>query len=59
VHHLNPRIPNYYLETCHTRVPEFSNVKPVTLPGSLKSLNYRLWDEDRNELVSFSGVKQV
>ena len=53
VHHLSSRIPNYNLELCHKEIPEFQNVKPLTLLASLKSIKYRLWDEENNKLVGF------
>jgi omega-6 fatty acid desaturase (delta-12 desaturase) len=57
VHHFNPRIPNYYLERCHEADPVFSRVKPLTLFASLKSLTFRLWDEQRNIFVNYRSLK--
>jgi omega-6 fatty acid desaturase (delta-12 desaturase) len=57
VHHLSPRIPNYYLQRCHESHPMFRAVKPVTLPSSLKALGYRLWDEDGKRLVGFGYLR--
>jgi omega-6 fatty acid desaturase (delta-12 desaturase) len=57
IHHLSPRIPNYNLEKCHRAEPLFQTVKPVTLFASLKSLTFRLWDEQCRKLVSFRAVK--
>ncbi len=56
VHHLSPRIPNYYLQKCHESDPMFQEVKHVTLWSSLKSLGYRLWDEEHKRLVGFNYV---
>jgi len=56
VHHLSPRIPNYYLQRCHESSSMFRRVKRVTLLSSLKSLTYRLWDEERKHLVGFSYI---
>jgi len=53
IHHLNPRIPNYYLQKCHNAGPVFRQVKPVTVLSSLKCLSYRLWDEQRRQLVGY------
>jgi omega-6 fatty acid desaturase (delta-12 desaturase) len=53
IHHLSPRIPNYHLEKCHRAEPLFQTVKPVTLFSSLKSLNFRLWDEQARRLVGY------
>jgi omega-6 fatty acid desaturase (delta-12 desaturase) len=57
IHHLSPRIPNYHLEKCHRAEPLFQTVRPVTLLPSLKSLTFRLWDEQRRRLVSFRALK--
>ena len=54
IHHLSPRIPNYNLPKCHQSHPMFQAVKPITLWSSLKSLGYRLWDEDHKNLVGFN-----
>jgi acyl-lipid omega-6 desaturase (Delta-12 desaturase) len=59
IHHLSSRIPNYNLEKCHKAEPLFRNVKPVTLLGSLKSFNYRLWDESRRELVGYRHLRKL
>ncbi len=57
IHHLNPRIPNYNLEKCQNAVPLFQTVKPVTLFSSLNSLTFRLWDEQRQKLVGYRGLR--
>jgi acyl-lipid omega-6 desaturase (Delta-12 desaturase) len=57
IHHLSPRIPNYNLERCHKSHPLFQSVKPVTMFGSLKSITFRLWDEQRRKLVGFREVR--
>ena len=59
IHHLSPRIPNYHLEKCHKAEPLFQTVKPVTLFGSLKSLTFRLWDEQRQRLVGYRALKAI
>jgi omega-6 fatty acid desaturase (delta-12 desaturase) len=59
IHHLSSRIPNYNLERCHKSEPLFRNVKPVTLLTSLKSFNYRLWDESRRELVGYRHLRKL
>ncbi len=56
VHHLSPRIPNYNLQKCHESHPMFQAVKHITLWSSVKSLAYRLWDEEHKKLVGFSYV---
>jgi len=59
VHHLGPRIPNYYLESCHNDDPVFQQVKPITLVSSMRSLSYRLYDEEKRMLVGFGALKKV
>jgi len=57
VHHARPGIPNYHLQQCYDETPELQAVKPVTMATSLKSLGFKLWDEERRQLVSFSSLK--
>jgi acyl-lipid omega-6 desaturase (Delta-12 desaturase) len=59
IHHLSPAIPNYNLEKCHVENPMFHNVKPVTLWSSLKSMSFRLWDEQRKKLVGYGRLKAI
>jgi omega-6 fatty acid desaturase (delta-12 desaturase) len=59
IHHLSPRIPNYNLEKCHKAEPLFQTVPPVTLFSSLKSLTFRLWDEQRHKLVGYSHLRTL
>jgi acyl-lipid omega-6 desaturase (Delta-12 desaturase) len=59
IHHLSARIPNYNLEACHKADPLFQNVKPITLVQSLKSLTFRLWDEQARRLVSFRHLRKM
>ncbi len=59
IHHLSARIPNYNLERCHRSDPMFAEVQPMSLFGSLKSISYRLWDEQSNKLISFAQLKHL
>jgi omega-6 fatty acid desaturase (delta-12 desaturase) len=56
IHHLRPRIPNYYLQECYDAVPELQDVKPLTLRASFKCLQLKLWDEQNQQLVSFREI---
>ena len=58
IHHLSPRIPNYYLQRCHDADPLFGQVKPITLAASMKSLALRLWDEKSGRLTGYGPVRQ-
>ena len=59
IHHLSARIPNYNLERCHKAHLMFQGVKPITLLASLKSLQLRLWDEQRKCLVSYRHLRKL
>ncbi|MHA0857348.1 Delta(5) desaturase DesA [Paenibacillus sp. CMAA1364] len=58
VHHLNPKVPNYHLEKAHNNTPPLHNATTITLGTSLKSLNFRLWDEKNKVFVSFKEMKK-
>lgn len=57
IHHLSPKIPNYKLEQAFEENQLFQ-IKPVTIWVSLKSLTYRLWDEEKKKLVGFNALRQ-
>lgn len=59
IHHLSPRIPNYELENAHHSEPMFSEIKPLTLRTSLKSLTFRLWDEREGRLTDYGPIKEL
>jgi len=58
VHHLMTRIPNYRLQECYAKIPALHNVPTLTIARSLKSLHLNLWDEKREELISFKALYQ-
>jgi omega-6 fatty acid desaturase (delta-12 desaturase) len=51
VHHLSPRVPNYFLDKCHRDTPLLQRVRVLGLLESLRSLHLRAWDEERRKLV--------
>jgi len=57
VHHLNPKVPNYNLEKVHDAMPPLQKATTITIKTSLKSLRYRLWDENNKMFVSYRDVK--
>ena len=59
VHHLSPRIPNYYLRRCHESTTMFRTVPVLTLRMSLRCLSLRLWDESGQRLVSFAEAARM
>ena len=56
VHHLSSSIPFYRLPQVLIDHPELSQVKRLTLRQSFACPKFRLWDEDRRKLVSFSEI---
>lgn len=58
IHHLSPRIPNYNLERCHRSDPMLAEIEPLTLLRSIKTINYRLWDEDSKKLIGFRQMRR-
>ena len=59
VHHLSPRVPNYKLEEVHNNTEPLQNVPTITLATSLKSLKFRLWDEEGKKFVGFNHLKKA
>jgi omega-6 fatty acid desaturase (delta-12 desaturase) len=56
IHHLNPSIPNYYLERCQREAPLSMQVNPLTMLASLKSLSLHLWDESGQRFVGYRHI---
>jgi len=59
VHHLSPKVPNYNLEKAHDASIPLQKATTITLRTSLKSLRFRLWDEERKVFISFKEHKQM
>ena len=59
VHHLSPKVPNYYLEQVHDCTLPLQKATTITLRSSLKALRYRLWDEANKTFVSFHEIKPM
>jgi omega-6 fatty acid desaturase (delta-12 desaturase) len=57
IHHVRPLIPNYRLEECYKSEAAFQEIKPLSVPKSLKSLRLHLWDETNKKLVGFNVLK--
>jgi omega-6 fatty acid desaturase (delta-12 desaturase) len=56
VHHLGPRIPNYYLQRCHDENDWLHGATTFDLASSLSLASLKLWDEERRKLVPFSAA---
>lgn len=59
VHHLGPRIPNYNLQRLHESNVSLQKVPEIDLRLSLRSLRYRLWDEEQKKFVGFQGIRKL
>jgi omega-6 fatty acid desaturase (delta-12 desaturase) len=57
VHHLSARIPNYFLERCHRDHAALQAAPTLSLVESVRCFRFRLWDEERQRLVSFGEVR--
>lgn len=58
IHHVQPRIPNYNLQSCSDGVPELHVEQPLTFRRSLRSLSMNLWDEAQEKFVSFRSLSK-
>ena len=56
IHHLNSMIPNYRLMDCLKASTDLQNLGRLTLWESFACVNFKLWDEDRREMVTFKDV---
>ncbi len=57
IHHLSPKIPNYKLAKCHKENAIFSEISPITLWASLKTMKLRLWNEQNRRLIGFKELQ--
>jgi omega-6 fatty acid desaturase (delta-12 desaturase) len=58
VHHLNAAIPNYNLEDAHNETARLHPVPELTLRDALRATRLKLWDEQRQALVTFRQARQ-
>lgn len=59
IHHLSPKIPFYRLEAAYRENDLFQHSPTLTLVESLKTLHWRLWDEDLGRMVGFARVAEL
>ena len=58
VHHLNARIPNYNLQRAHNASAIFAVVPTLSLWDGLRSVRFKLWDEQAGRLVTFAQARR-
>jgi len=56
VHHLHARIPSYNLPAAHAGSAIFRDVPEIGLWDGIRALRLKLWDEERQRLVTFADV---
>jgi omega-6 fatty acid desaturase (delta-12 desaturase) len=59
IHHLDSRVPNYRLPRIYRNHPELQKAHRLTLLTSIKCAFYKLWDEERQRLVTFREARRV
>jgi omega-6 fatty acid desaturase (delta-12 desaturase) len=58
IHHLSPRIPNYYLDQCYAKTPLLQKWgRKITLWSSFRCVKYSLWDEIQGKMIGFGDLK--
>ena len=60
LHHMSSNIPNYNLHKCYEEQPILSKyVTKIKFWQSLKMMNYKLWDEEQEKMISFSEYRKI
>lgn len=59
IHHLSPRVPNYYLKAVHNSNLNLQKVQTITLGSSLRSLHFRVWNEESKKFEGFKDIKRL
>jgi omega-6 fatty acid desaturase (delta-12 desaturase) len=59
VHHLNARIPSYNLKRAHDENEIFQSVPTMSLWGGVRATRFKLWDEERGQLVTFAAARRA
>ena len=57
VHHLSARIPNYNLQPAHNATAGLQTVPTLSLWEALRAPRWKLWDEERERLVTFQEAR--
>lgn len=57
IHHLDPKIPYYYLPTCHRSHPLMARAPVLTVFDTLKCFRHNLYNEETGSMVSFRSLR--
>ena len=59
IHHLNPGIPNYFLERCYRENPVLQRqAKIIPFLKGFTTLKLSLWDEEAAQMIGFTGLQK-
>lgn len=58
VHHLSPRVPNYHLQKAHEKNELLQKAYTITFWESIKTIRFRMWDEEEKKFIGFRELKQ-
>src|SRR5699024_2615623 len=59
VHLLRPNVPTYRFEDANENTPPLHQATTITLKTSLKSIKFRLFDENIKDFVTFKDIKHL
>ena len=60
IHHLSPRVPNYYLDQAHDSSPLIQKwARQISLGEGFRSLRLKVWDEITRRMGGFPPAKPV
>ena len=57
IHHLDPKIPYYYLPTCHRSHPLMARAPVLTVFDTIECFRRNLYDEAIGDMVSFRSLR--
>lgn len=58
IHHLSPRIPNYYLDQAHNRSPLIQHwARQIDFLEGLRTIRYKVWNERLKKMAQFPQKK--
>lgn len=59
IHHVDSRIPNYFLQKCFDENPALQNAIQLGFWQSVKTLWMTLWDEETRKLIGFKDLPKI
>lgn len=59
IHHLDCKIPNYYLQQCMDEQPGLAARHTVTLGDACRLINHKIWDEKTSRLLTWREYRNL